>query len=241
MFIMNIALIGYGRMGHEIEAMAIERGHTIKLKIDVDNIRDLVHENFREVDVAIEFSSPESAFGNVMKCLGMQKPVVSGTTGWLKDYDKATEMCMKVGTSFIHSANFSVGVNILFALNSYLARIMEQHKAYTPLIEEIHHARKLDAPSGTAIVLAESIIDQHGELEGWCFESSMTKNCLPIRSVREGTVPGTHTVEWDSDIDSIGLKHVAKSRKGFALGAILAAEYISGRKGVFTMKDVLGF
>lgn len=238
---MNIALIGYGRMGHEIETIAAERGHIIKLKIDVDNRDDINTENFREIDVAIEFSSPDSALANIVRCLEMKKPVVSGTTGWLKNYDQAAELCVKMGTSFIHSSNFSVGVNILFKLNSLLAKIMETHKEYSPLIEEIHHLKKLDAPSGTAISLAESIMAQDHDFKGWCFEGSGSKSCIKIRSVREGTVPGTHTVEWNSEIDTISLKHVARNRKGLALGAVLAAEYISLRKGVFTLSDVLGF
>jgi 4-hydroxy-tetrahydrodipicolinate reductase len=238
---MNIALIGYGRMGHEIEIMAAERGHLIKLKIDLDNRYDFNPENFSEIDVAIEFSSPESAFGNITKCLEMKKPVVSGTTGWLKDYDHAADLCKKIGTSFIHSSNFSMGVNIFFKLNSFLGKIMEQHKEYFPLIEEIHHTKKLDAPSGTAIALANSIIANHRNFDGWCFEVEMKKRCIPVRSIREGTVTGIHTVEWDSEIDRISLKHEAKSRKGLALGAVLAAEYIYGRKGIFTMDDVLGF
>jgi 4-hydroxy-tetrahydrodipicolinate reductase len=238
---MNIALIGYGRMGHEIETMAIERGHITKLKIDIDNCNDFSPENFREIDVAIEFTSPDSAYENIVKCLGMKKPVVSGTTGWLKSYDQAVELCNKMGTSFIHSSNFSVGVNILFKLNSDLAKMMERHKQYIPLIEEIHHTKKLDAPSGTAITLAESIINQHKSFEGWRLESSMKKNCIVIRSIREGAVPGIHNVEWNSEIDTLNLRHEAKSRKGFAFGAVLAAEYICFKKGIFTMSDVLGF
>jgi 4-hydroxy-tetrahydrodipicolinate reductase len=238
---MNIALIGYGRMGHEIESVANERGHIIKLRIDVDNAGDMNPVSFRDVDVAIEFSSPDSAFGNVVKCLEMHKPVVSGTTGWLKNYDKAVEICIKNGASFIHSSNYSVGVNILFRLNSELSRMMEPHKDYFPSIEEIHHVKKLDAPSGTAISLAESIMKYNKGYEGWCFEKSKTKKCIPVRSIREGTVTGTHTVSWTSEIDSISLKHEARNRKGLAYGAVLAAEYISSRKGVFTMKDVLGF
>jgi 4-hydroxy-tetrahydrodipicolinate reductase len=238
---MNIALIGYGRMGHEIEDMAIKRGHSVNLKIDINNPHDFIPDNFRAIDVVIEFSSPDSAFGNIKKCFEMQKPVVSGTTGWLKDFSKAVELCNLYQTSFIHSANFSVGVNILFRLNSELARLMEQHKEYVPAIEEIHHTKKLDSPSGTAISLAEGIRIWHKELEGWCQPGCDCGNCIPIHSIREGDVPGTHTVEWDSEIDTISLKHLAKGRKGFALGAVLAAEYISGRKGLFTMNDVLGF
>lgn len=238
---MNIALIGYGRMGHEIESVAIERGHTVKQKIDIDNAEDLNPAAFREIDVAIEFSTPDSAFRNIMKCLEMKKPVVSGTTGWLKNYNLAAEACLKHGASFIHSSNFSIGVNILFRLNSELARLLEGHKEYLPAIEEIHHVKKLDAPSGTAISLADSIKKINKEYEGWCFEKDKTKKCIPVRSIREGTVTGTHIVSWSSDIDIISLKHEAKNRKGLAYGAVLAAEYISARKGVFTMNDVLGF
>ena len=238
---MNIALIGYGRMGHEIENVAIERGHTIKQIIDIGNPDDLNPVNFKEIDVAIEFSLPDSAFENIIKCLEMKKPVVSGTTGWLKNYDQATDICIKNGTSFIHSSNFSVGVNILFRLNADLAKMMEKFKEYSPSIEEVHHITKLDAPSGTAISLAESVRRYHKVYEGWCFEKDKTKNCIPIQSVREGTVPGTHTVTWNSEIDSISLTHEAKNRKGFAYGAVLAAEFIRFRQGVFTMNNVLGF
>jgi 4-hydroxy-tetrahydrodipicolinate reductase len=238
---MNIALIGYGRMGHEIESVAIERGHAIGLKIDVNNSEDLNPVSFKEIDVAIEFSSPDSAFGNIVKCLEMKKPIVSGTTGWLKNYELAADVCIKNDTAFIHSSNYSVGVNILFRLNSELAGMMERYGDYTPFIEEIHHVKKLDAPSGTAISLVESIIEKHKNYEGWCFEKSKTKKCVPVRSIREGTVIGTHSVVWTSEIDSISLKHEAKNRKGLAVGAVLAAEYICSRHGVFTMNDVLGF
>jgi 4-hydroxy-tetrahydrodipicolinate reductase len=238
---MNIGLLGYGRMGHEVETVAVERGHIIKLKIDIDNYDDLNPESFREIDTVIEFSSPSSAFSNILKCLEMKKPVVSGTTGWLNNYEEAVEACIKNETSFIYSSNFSVGVNILFKMNSDLAKLMQQHNEYTPSIEEIHHIKKIDAPSGTAISLAESIRKQHKSYEGWCFEDSKTKNCIVVTSVREGTVTGTHIVKWNCDIDSISLKHEAKSRKGFALGAVLAAEFIRFKRGVFTMNDVLGF
>jgi 4-hydroxy-tetrahydrodipicolinate reductase len=238
---MNIALIGYGRMGHEIEEMAVKRGHVVKLIIDIDNQHDLVPEKFTDIDAVIEFTSPDMASGNIMKCLGMKKPVVSGTTGWGNDYARAAGMCKESDTSFIHSSNFSVGVNILFRLNSELARIMEGHSEYSVSIEEIHHTKKLDAPSGTAITLADGIIGADKNYDGWSSNDNRSDKKIPVRSVREGSVPGTHTVEWNSDIDSIILRHEAKGRKGFALGAVLAAEYISSRKGVFTMSDVLGF
>jgi len=238
---MNIALIGYGRMGHEIESVAISRGHVIRLIIDQDNIEDLNESKLKGINVAIEFTTPEIAFNNVVNCLKMKIPVVSGTTGWLKEYKKAAEICIESGTSFVHSSNFSIGVNILFKLNSALAKQMSNYPNYKPLIEEIHHAKKLDAPSGTAITLANSIKQHHPDYDSWCFENDKTSNKIPIRSVREGNVPGIHTVIWESDNDTISLRHESKSRKGLALGAVIAAEYIHTRKGVFTMDDVLGF
>jgi 4-hydroxy-tetrahydrodipicolinate reductase len=238
---MNIAIIGYGRMGHEIESVAISRGHVIRLIVDQDNISDLNEANLKGTNVAIEFTTPETAFNNVVNCLKMKIPVVSGTTGWLKEYKKAAEICIESGTSFIHSSNFSIGVNILFRLNSALAKQMSNYPNYKPFIEEIHHVKKLDAPSGTAIALANSIKQHHPDYDSWCFENDKTDHKIPIRSVREGNVPGIHTVIWDSEIDTISLRHESKSRKGLALGAVIAAEYIHTRKGVFTMVDVLGF
>lgn len=238
---MNIALIGYGRMGHEIEEMSIQRGHKIKLIIDVENSSDLKKENLRGIDAALEFSSPDAAFKNIINCLICKVPVVSGTTGWLKDYEKAADTCRQVGTSFIHSTNFSIGVNLLFRLNSELAKYMSLYDNYSVSIEEIHHTKKLDAPSGTAITLAEGIKNHHPGYKGWCFEKDKTRNMIPVRSVREGTVPGTHIVTWDSQVDTLSLKHEAKNRKGLALGAVIAAEFIHDKRGVFTMGDVLGF
>ena len=239
--IMNIALIGYGRMGHEIETIAVKRGHVIKLIVDQDNTNDLNKTNLNGIDVAIEFSSPGAAFNNIIKCFEMKIPVVSGTTGWLEDYDKAVDICKKNNTSFIHSSNFSIGVNLLFRLNSVLAKQMDCYRDYNVSIDEIHHIKKLDAPSGTAITLAGGIVEQHSEYKKWCFENDKENNCIPIRSVREGVVPGTHTITWDSEIDTISLKHEAKNRKGFALGAVVAAEFTHSKKGIFTMNDVMGF
>lgn len=238
---MNIALIGYGRMGHEIEAIAIRRGHVIKLIIDLDNSADLNTENLKGVDVVIEFSTPEAAFGNISKCLSSSVPVVSGTTGWLKDYDKAVDLCKKNNTSFLHSTNFSIGVNLLFRLNSELARQMARYNDYAVTIEEIHHTKKLDAPSGTAITLAEGIISQHPGYSKWGTADTIEKDAVPVASFREGLVPGTHTITWDSEIDLISLHHEAKNRKGLALGAVVAAEFINSKKGIFTMNDVMGF
>ncbi len=238
---MNVALIGYGRMGHEIEAILIKRGHAIQIIVDLDNADDLNELNMKGIDVAIEFSSPVAAFNNIVKCLEMKIPVVSGTTGWLEDYNNAVEICEKNNTSFIHSSNYSIGVNLLFWLNSELAKKMDRFREYNVSIEEIHHIKKLDAPSGTAIVLAEAIVGQHSQYEKWCFEKEKANNCVPIRSVREGAVPGTHTITWDSEIDTLMLKHEAKSRKGLALGAVVAAEFIHNKTGIFSMNDIMGF
>jgi 4-hydroxy-tetrahydrodipicolinate reductase len=239
--IMNIALIGYGRMGHEIETIAIGRGHVIRLIIDKDNESDLNSVSMKDIDVAIEFSSPAAAFSNILKCLGEKVPVVSGTTGWLENYNKAAEACVLNNTAFIHSSNFSIGVNLLFRLNSELAKQMERFENYRVSIEEIHHTKKLDAPSGTAITLAEGIIDQNDRYNKWTLDNDNGEKCINIHAVREGMVPGTHTITCDSDIDTLSLRHEAKNRRGLALGAVVAAEFIHSRKGVFTMNDVMGF
>jgi 4-hydroxy-tetrahydrodipicolinate reductase len=238
---MNIALIGYGRMGHEIEAIAIKRGHSVKLIIDLDNENDLDGANLKDIDVAIEFSLPSAAFRNITKCLNEKVPVVSGTTGWLENYNEAVNVCNRNKTAFIHSSNFSIGVNLLFRLNKELAKQMERYRDYSVAIEEIHHTKKLDAPSGTAITLAEGIVENHPDYTKWCFEKDKKENCVPIHSVREGEVPGIHIVTWNSEIDTLSLKHESRNRKGLALGAVVAAEFIYSRKGVFTMNDVMGF
>lgn len=239
--IMNIALIGYGRMGHEIESVAIKRGHYIKLIVDQDNENDLNSVNMAGIDVAIEFSSPVSAFNNICKCLNEKVPVVSGTTGWLDNFNNVVALCTKKESAFIHASNFSIGVNLLFRLNSELAKQMNRYDDYNASIEEIHHIKKLDAPSGTAITLAEGIVRENSRYNKWCFKKDKTDTCIPVDSIRQGEVPGTHIVTWDSEIDTISLKHEAKNRKGFAYGAVIAAEFIHSRKGVFTMNDVMGF
>lgn len=238
---MNIALIGYGRMGHEVEGIAVRRGHSIKLIIDIDNRDDLGPENLKDIDVAIEFTTPEVAFDNISACLQAGIPVVSGTTGWLKDYELAADLCRNNNTSFVHSSNFSIGVNILFRINSVLAAYMNKYADYSVSIEEIHHTKKLDAPSGTAISLAKGIIEKHDGYKGWIPEPGKEEGKIPVRAIREGNVPGTHTILWDSEIDSISIKHEARNRKGLALGAVVAAEFIYTRKGVFTMSEILGF
>ena len=230
-------------MGHELETIAIERGHAIKLIVDQDNMEDLNEYKLKGIDVAVEFSSPDAAFSNIIKCLVAEVPVVSGTTGWLKDYNKVAEMCLSNNTSFLHSSNFSIGVNILFRLNKELAKLMDRYHSYHPKIEEIHHTKKLDAPSGTAIKLAEGISENHSVYEGWHSGEGDERDekSISIGSLREGEVIGIHSVSWESTIDTIMLKHEGKNRKGLALGAIVAAEFIYSKKGIFTMDDVLGF
>ena len=229
-------------MGHEIEAIAIKRGHVIKLIVDEDNTNDLTYAKLKGIDVAIEFSSPDAACNNIIKCLEEKIPVVSGTTGWLDDFNHVIEICKNNNTAFIHSSNFSIGVNLLFRLNSELAKQMDKYRDYHVFVEEVHHTKKLDSPSGTAIALAGGITDNHSGYEAWHSESDKNiSESIPIRSIREGLIPGIHTVIWDSDIDTLSLKHEAKSRKGFALGAVIAAEYIYNKKGIFTMNDVVGF
>jgi 4-hydroxy-tetrahydrodipicolinate reductase len=228
-------------MGHEIEAAAIKRGHSIKLVIDIDNQNDLNSEKLKDIDVVIEFSFPDAAFSNISKCLSNRVPVVSGTTGWLEKYDQAVELCRMNKTAFIHSTNYSIGVNLLFRLNSELAKHMERYRDYTVSMEEIHHTKKLDAPSGTAITLAEGIIKNNSNYENWSLDSQADEKSIPVKAVREGVVPGTHIITWDSEIDTLSLKHEAKNRKGLALGAVIAAEFIKGKEGIFTMNDVMGF
>ncbi len=229
-------------MGHEIESAALERGHNIVMVIDKDNTSDIDKLDNGEIDAVIEFTLPDSAFENIIKCLRLGIPVVSGTTGgWMKDLDKAEQACLEHGTSFIHSTNFSIGVNILFRLNMLMAEYVGKYTAYSPAIEERHHVKKIDAPSGTAITLAGDISRLVGRYKGWRFSDDEGDDFIPIRSIREGFVPGTHMVTWDSGVDTLSLRHEAKSRRGLALGAVMAAEFISARKGVFTMGDVLGF
>jgi len=243
---MNIALIGYGRIAREIEKVAISRGHSIGLIIDQDNLEDLNSANLEKIDVAIEFSVPTAALSNIEFCLKENIPVVSGTTGWLNDFDKAASAAQGSNTAFLYASNFSIGVNIMFYLNSKLSELMINRPYYRPFIEEIHHKKKLDAPSGTALSLAKGIIEQHEGIKGWEGmdtepDESYGSDKIPVRSKRMGEIPGTHQVSWISELDIISLRHEARGRKGFALGAILAAEFIPGKRGVLTMKDMLGF
>ncbi|MDY0201782.1 MAG: 4-hydroxy-tetrahydrodipicolinate reductase [Bacteroidales bacterium] len=236
---MNIALIGYGKMGHEIESIATERGHNIALIIDQDNRHKLNAESLKNVDVAIEFSSPETAFNNIKTCLLAGKPVVCGTTGWLSDLDKAKEMAENGDGALFYASNFSIGVNLFFRLNKILAKYINTVKGYTFAIEEVHHTQKKDAPSGTAITLADIISSEIDELTGWSLVPEEIDHKIPITALRKANVPGTHTVSLSSENDLITLTHEAKNRKGFALGAVLAAEFAKGKKGFLTMDSLL--
>lgn len=231
---MNIALLGYGRMGQTIEQIAIKRGHTIVLKVDKD---DTTYD-ITKADVAIDFSIPDVAFNNISMCLNHQVPVISGTTGWLHDYDKAIALCKEKKGAFIYASNYSLGVNIFFELNKVLAKMMSNLKQYNISLEEIHHTKKLDAPSGTAISLADGIIAQHATYNKWKLHDG-DETTIPIIAKRIEDVPGTHTVTYESDVDTITMEHIAHNRDGFALGAVIAAEWIVGKTGVFTMNDVL--
>ena len=230
---MKIALLGYGRMGKEIEKIAISRGHEIVIKTDRSDTY-----NINLAEVAIDFSVPTSAFNNITNCFKNNIPVISGTTGWLEKYEDALAICKKENGAFIYASNFSLGVNIFFELNNQLAKMMRQLKDYNVSIEEIHHTKKLDAPSGTAITLAESVIE-NSNFTNWELDKKSNEKALPIFAKRIPEVPGTHTVSYDSSIDEIQIKHTAKNRQGFALGAVIAAEWLANKKGVFTMKDVL--
>lgn len=238
---MNIALIGYGRMGHEIEQIALSRGHSLSLIIDIHNAADLNPANLKNADVVIEFTTPHSALQNVLTCLESRVPVVCGTTGWQDEYEVAAEACRKNNTAFLHSTNFSIGVNLLFRLNEELAKHMTRYGGYKVSIEEIHHTKKLDAPSGTAISIANGITANNPAYNGWAFPEDAAEGKIPVRAVREGNVPGTHVITWDSEIDTLSLRHEARNRKGLATGAVIAAEFIAGKAGVFTMNDVMGF
>lgn len=229
---MKIALLGYGKMGKTIEKIALERGHDIVIKAKRDSIY-----NITDADVAIDFSIPEAAFDNISTCLNNNIPIVSGTTGWLENYDKAVALCNSKKGAFIYASNFSLGVNIFFEINRVLAKLMATQSQYKPSIEEIHHTQKLDAPSGTAISLAETII-QNSHYHSWTLNEEK-ENSIPIIAKRIENVPGTHQITYKSKIDTIDIKHTAHSREGFALGAVIAAEWILGKTGVFSMKDVL--
>ena len=230
---MKIALLGYGKMGKIIEQVALSRGHEIVIKA----IQDTQY-NITEADVAIEFSVPSAAVQNISNCINHQIPVISGTTGWLDHYEAMVELCKEKDSAFLYASNFSLGVNIFFELNKQLAKMMSAFDQYKVSMEEIHHTQKLDKPSGTAISLAEGIMEEHQKYSNWKLDEEQEKN-IPIYSKRLPKVPGTHTISFSSNVDTISISHEAHNREGFALGAVLAAEWIYGKKGAFSMKDVL--
>ena len=238
---MNIALIGYGKMGKTIERLAVEQGHEIVLRVHSRNRDELTAENLRAADVAIEFSRPETAFRNIADCLKAGLPVVCGTTAWLDRLEEAIALCNENKGALLYASNFSIGVNLFFAVNQYLAFLMEQHPAYNPSLREIHHTEKLDAPSGTAISLANQILERLSRKTHWVNREEAAPDELSIVSVREDPAPGTHLVRYFSAVDSIEIQPVARSREGFASGALLAAAWLVGKKGFFGMRDVLGF
>lgn len=238
---MKIALIGYGKMGKAIEEIALQRGHEIVLTIDISNAADLTAANLSKADVAIEFTGPESAFSNVMKCMEAGIPLVVGSTGWLQHLPEAEAACKKSGAALLVASNFSVGVNIFFEINKKLAQLMAPHKDYDVALEEIHHTQKKDAPSGTAITLAEQVLSFIKSKTAWVNTPAEKPGDLSIISKRIDPAPGTHTITYSSDIDDIEIRHTAHNRKGFATGAVLAAEFLSDKKGIYTMSDVLGF
>ena len=230
---MKFALLGYGRMGKAIEQIALERGHEIVCKIE----KNLTEGKLHEADAAINFSIPDAAVDNISSALNQGVPVVCGTTGWLDAYQQVTQIAQERNTAFLYASNFSVGVNLFFKLNKVLAQMMKPHKEYKASMEETHHIHKLDAPSGTAITLAEGIIE-NSDLIDWKLGEN-AKDSLSIQSYREGEVPGTHSIKYESPIDDITIEHKAHNRKGFALGAVIAAEWMVGKKGIFNMDDVL--
>ena len=237
---MKIALLGYGKMGKVIEQIALSRGHEIVLR----KSRETPYDQLADADVAIDFSIPDAAVGNISECLHTNVPIVSGTTGWLTHYEAMVALCQETNGAFIYGSNFSLGVNLFFELNAHLAKMMSKFDQYSVSMEEIHHTQKLDAPSGTAITLAKDIIE-NTNYSSWVLKSESSKdnqnNQLEIDAKRTENVPGTHTVLYNSEVDAIEIKHTAHNREGFALGAVIAAEWIVGKKGVFTMKDVLEF
>lgn len=236
---MKIAIIGYGKMGKEIERVAIERGHEIVCIIDADNQQDFDSDNFRRADVAIEFTMPTTAYANYIKAFNQGVAVVSGSTGWLDKLESVKEMCNEENATFFYSSNYSIGVNIFFALNKYLAKIMDRFSQYDVTMNEIHHIHKLDHPSGTAITLANGILENIERKNDWTEQVDTSADKLLITHEREGEVPGTHSIEYKSDVDRIVIEHEAFNRRGLALGAVVAAEWLKGKKGFHTMDQLM--
>jgi 4-hydroxy-tetrahydrodipicolinate reductase len=237
---MKIALIGYGKMGKAIETIAVEKGHTIVLTIDMDNQVDFTAEKIQQADVAIEFTGPHSAVANIKQCILFGVPVISGSTGWLNEWNEVEAYCQQHNGALLYASNFSIGVNLFFELNTYLAKLMAAHTNYEVMLEEIHHTQKKDAPSGTAISLAEQVLAHIKQKQKWVNEPAASPDELSIISKRIDPAPGTHTITYHSTIDDISITHTAHNRIGFASGAVLAAEFMKGKKGIYTMKEVLG-
>lgn len=238
---MKIAMLGYGKMGKKIEALAQAAGHEFILKIDQNNRHTLTAEALRSADVAIEFSNPNAAVKNIKLCLTNHLPIVSGTTGWLEHYDEVADLCKKENGAFFYASNYSIGVHLFRNINRQLAALMDSQPNYQPQLTEIHHTQKLDAPSGTAITLAEDLLSEISSKDQWQNEATNDPKTLSILSKRIDQVPGTHRIDWQSAVDTIRLEHIAHSRAGFAKGALSAATWIVGKKGIFEMKDMLGF
>lgn len=238
---MNIALLGYGKMGKEIEQIAVSRNHKIVLKIDVNNVNELTRENLQKADAAIEFSTPANAVNNIYHCFDANIPVVVGTTGWMDKLEEVKQQCNNKKGGLFYASNYSLGVNIFFHINRQLARIMNAYTNYNVSLEEIHHIHKLDSPSGTGLSLANQIIENVNRKNKWIEGPATQQNELSIICKREGEIPGTHIVKYSSSVDDIEIKHVAHNRKGFALGAVMAAEFMQNKRGVFGMQDMLKF
>jgi len=236
---MKITLLGYGKMGKEIEKAAIEKGHEIFLKIDSEKDWQTYENVFAQSEIAIDFSMPDTAVANIKKCFKSNIPVVEGTTAWYNQLDEIKSLCKQKNQALFFASNYSIGVNIFFEINKQLASIMNNYESYEPSIEESHHIQKLDAPSGTAITLANEIIEKIERKKKWIKEFSQDPNELAIKSIREGNIPGTHSIFYDSPTDVLEIKHTAKNRKGFAFGTVLAAEFLLGKTGFFTMEDLL--
>jgi len=248
---MKIALLGYGKMGKIIEKIATDRKHEIVLKIDYTNLHDLTVENLKQADVAIEFSTPDSVLNNIAKCFEAKVPIVIGTTGWYGQLQQIKDECVSSNNTLLYASNFSVGVNVFFHVNKVLAKIMNNYPYYDVQVEEIHHTQKLDSPSGTAMTIAEGIIDSLDSKNEWvnvlepesgnAIDDVVKPNQVLIESLRIDSIPGTHTVIYDSEVDSIEFKHTAHNRNGFALGAVLAAEWVQPKKGFFSAADMFNF
>ncbi len=236
---MKIALIGYGKMGKAIEDIALQKGHEVVLKINSRNTDDMITANLQKADVAIEFTSPHTAVQNIKKCIDANLPVVSGSTGWLDHWAEVKQYCEDKNGSLLYASNFSIGVNLFFELNTYLAQLMSSYQGYDVMVEEIHHTQKKDAPSGTAITLAEQILQYAKSKKKWINEPAKSKEELVIISKRIDPAPGTHVIKYISDVDDIEITHTAHNRTGFAAGAVMAASFLQDKKGIYTMKDVL--